>query len=319
MVNLMRSRRPVRDSTAVVGTNVSAAASTETSSRAHRRWGAVSKSVRKKKSGWDFLVSFTKQKAFPGSLLPKGRSGWDSQSQRDCRLTSYIVKHCEHHVKEAWSLDARDWDEDQEAVSWMDDYTQQQDAIPLAAAAVLGPERSTQLARRAEQQGSWWFASLRWSATALCAKESAGLTASNEYFKSCAVSQPFPSWNRSILTEIYLCHARSYQEILRTETAGQAALEKVRPMTAAKWVSKDRLELSTLMAILSQWDPKDYPIYKSRINTLLTSSVAKEDPGAEDCMRQTRPAHLTKVPCRNNIPGHPCGKVLSDVYGPRIQ
>jgi hypothetical protein len=284
MVNLMRSRRPVRDSTAVVGRNVSAAASTETSSRARKRWGAVSKSVRKKKSGWDFLVSFTKQKAFPGSLLPKGRSGWDSQSQRDCRLTSYIVKHCEHHVKEAWSLDGRDWDKDQEAVSWMDDYTQQQDAIPLAAAAVLGPERSTQLARRAEQQGSWWFASLRWSATALCAKESAGLTASNEHFKSCA-----------------------------------AALEKVRPMTAAQWVSKDRLELSTLMAILSQWDPKDYPIYKSRINTLLSSSVAKEDPGAKYRVRQTRPTHLTKAPCRNNIPGHPCGKVLSNVYGPRIQ
>jgi hypothetical protein len=27
------------------------------------------------------------------------------------------------------------------------------------------------------------------------------------------VSAPFPSWNRSILTEIYLCHACSYQEI----------------------------------------------------------------------------------------------------------
>ena len=35
------------------------------------------------------------------------------------------------------------------------------------------------------------------------------------------VSRPFPSWNRSILTEIYLCHACSCQEILRTETAGQ--------------------------------------------------------------------------------------------------
>jgi hypothetical protein len=34
------------------------------------------------------------------------------------------------------------------------------------------------------------------------------------------VSRPFPSWNRSILTEIYLCHACSCQEILRTETAG---------------------------------------------------------------------------------------------------
>eukprot|EP01047_Picozoa_sp_COSAG01_P005143 COSAG01_NODE_173_length_23099_cov_37.564783_15_plen_108_part_00 len=35
------------------------------------------------------------------------------------------------------------------------------------------------------------------------------------------VSRPFPSWNRSILTEIYLCHACSCQEMLRTETAGQ--------------------------------------------------------------------------------------------------
>jgi hypothetical protein len=36
-----------------------------------------------------------------------------------------------------------------------------------------------------------------------------------------AVSRPFSSWNRSILTDIYLCHACSCQEILRTETAGQ--------------------------------------------------------------------------------------------------
>jgi hypothetical protein len=34
-----------------------------------------------------------------------------------------------------------------------------------------------------------------------------------------SVSRPFPSWNRSILAEIYLCHACSCQEILRTETA----------------------------------------------------------------------------------------------------
>jgi hypothetical protein len=40
---------------------------------------------------------------------------------------------------------------------------------------------------------------------------------------SLAVSRPFSSWNRSILTEIYLCHACSCQEILRTKTAGQDA------------------------------------------------------------------------------------------------
>eukprot|EP01047_Picozoa_sp_COSAG01_P045726 COSAG01_NODE_4236_length_5216_cov_4.101231_3_plen_232_part_00 len=38
---------------------------------------------------------------------------------------------------------------------------------------------------------------------------------------TCYVSRPLPSWNRSILTEIYLCYARSCQEILRAETAGQ--------------------------------------------------------------------------------------------------
>jgi hypothetical protein len=43
--------------------------------------------------------------------------------------------------------------------------------------------------------------------------------------EACIVSRPFPSWNRSILTEIYLCHACYCQEILRTETAGQAAAE----------------------------------------------------------------------------------------------
>jgi hypothetical protein len=35
------------------------------------------------------------------------------------------------------------------------------------------------------------------------------------------VSRPCPSWRRSILTEIYLCHACSCQELLRTETAAQ--------------------------------------------------------------------------------------------------
>ena len=38
------------------------------------------------------------------------------------------------------------------------------------------------------------------------------------------VSRPFSSWNRPVLTEIYLCHACSCQDIiLRAETAGQVA------------------------------------------------------------------------------------------------
>eukprot|EP01047_Picozoa_sp_COSAG01_P048789 COSAG01_NODE_4778_length_4749_cov_231.390108_6_plen_135_part_00 len=30
---------------------------------------------------------------------------------------------------------------------------------------------------------------------------------------NCSVGRPFPSWKRATLTEIYLCHACSYQEI----------------------------------------------------------------------------------------------------------
>jgi hypothetical protein len=37
------------------------------------------------------------------------------------------------------------------------------------------------------------------------------------------VSGAFPSWNRSIWTGIYLCHACSDHEILRVETPGRAA------------------------------------------------------------------------------------------------
>ena len=39
-----------------------------------------------------------------------------------------------------------------------------------------------------------------------------------------AVSAPFPSWNRSILTEIYLCHACSYQEIQAYEARAEWAM-----------------------------------------------------------------------------------------------
>jgi hypothetical protein len=40
--------------------------------------------------------------------------------------------------------------------------------------------------------------------------------------ESLVVSRTLPSWNRSMLTEIYLCHAcSSCHEMLRTETPGQ--------------------------------------------------------------------------------------------------
>jgi hypothetical protein len=53
-----------------------------------------------------------------------------------------------------------------------------------------------------------------------------------------AVSRPFPSWNRSILTEIYLCHACSCHEILRTETAGQGGGAPQSPSSAHSWAMR---------------------------------------------------------------------------------
>jgi hypothetical protein len=61
--------------------------------------------------------------------------------------------------------------------------------------------------------------------------------------KAAAVSRPNPSWNRSISTDIYLCHACSCQEILRTEMARQAtedALGKLAGKEAAALTSRLR-------------------------------------------------------------------------------
>eukprot|EP01047_Picozoa_sp_COSAG01_P063179 COSAG01_NODE_8146_length_2904_cov_10.815686_2_plen_94_part_00 len=47
------------------------------------------------------------------------------------------------------------------------------------------------------------------------------LTALEFFPRKFVASAPFPSWNRSMLTEIYLYHACSYHEILRMDTARQ--------------------------------------------------------------------------------------------------
>jgi hypothetical protein len=68
------------------------------------------------------------------------------------------------------------------------------------------------------------------------------------------VSQPFPSWIRSTLTEIYLCHACSCQEILRTETAGQVewrgALEHERSKLRAYYIQASQ-EVGGITALLA--------------------------------------------------------------------
>jgi hypothetical protein len=83
-----------------------------------------------------------------------------------------------------------------------------------------------------------------------------------------AVSRPFPSWNRSILTDIYLCHACSCQAILRAETAGQAAAAAhsmlpqlddfaVRQLWRSwDWNGSGRLSLAEIQKALLQSPPR---------------------------------------------------------------
>jgi arylsulfatase A-like enzyme len=65
------------------------------------------------------------------------------------------------------------------------------------------------------------------------------------------VSRPFSSWNRPILAEIYLCHACSYHEILRTETAGQGhripGVIEFPPMIKANRISGHTLVTTDLL------------------------------------------------------------------------
>ena len=73
--------------------------------------------------------------------------------------------------------------------------------------------------------GGWfWFELLLlvWANVPVSSQteEDGGFVASLGRDPASVVSRPFPSWNRSILTEIYLCHACFCQEILRAETAG---------------------------------------------------------------------------------------------------
>ena len=50
------------------------------------------------------------------------------------------------------------------------DFTEQQDLIPHVVAHVLGVDRTIALARRAEAEGGWWSAALRWAVAASAAR-----------------------------------------------------------------------------------------------------------------------------------------------------
>ena len=105
-------------------------------------------------------------------LASSSRSGWDLTCTDD-RLGSYVVKNVRHHIaaacNQAWS--DKDIMEEIEALGWLDDYTGQQDAIPVSTAAFLGAARCTELAQKEERCQRWWCATLRHHALALASDQ----------------------------------------------------------------------------------------------------------------------------------------------------
>lgn len=176
----------------------------------------------------------------PASTEYQDRFGWEASLSEDA-VVNYIIRHCEWHVKETLE---RDWAADQDLIAWLSDYAMMQDAVPLAIAAVLGIERVSELAQRAEQDGDWWTAALRWSALAIQVLASGNPSQAANFFRKCA-----------------------------------ACLEAVeQPAQPSQQRARDRLELSTVLSILMFWNPADLPVYTSRLVAACQTEVAKEDP-----------------------------------------
>jgi tetratricopeptide (TPR) repeat protein len=166
-------------------------------------------------------------------------AGWD-ELETEGRLAKYVIKHCGCHISASWMPD---WRSDEEAISWLEDFKISQDAIPFAAAQFLGTERVSELARESEGKADWWSASLRWSATALENRVSAGTHVSQPLFQACA-----------------------------------AALEHHQPTTPEGIDAKQRLELTTIFGVLTNWDANAVSTYLPRLNALQDSAAAKANP-----------------------------------------
>ena len=166
-----------------------------------------------------------------------GPHGWDLEATEG-RLAEFICNHVGHFIEHGWNTD----ETDEEQLAWLDDFNVSQDAIPLACARYLGTKLVSQLALKAEREGNWWGASLRWSATALATKADAG--------------------------------QRACQPLLK---AAAASLLQFDPTTAQQVDAKQRLELPTLVGILLNWDPDDLVTYEPRLQPLLESNASLDN------------------------------------------
>jgi tetratricopeptide (TPR) repeat protein len=201
----------------------------------------------------DFASSMSTEDEIRGShrrlvdILRDGRlskHGWNL-GQSDDRLTVYVVKHCEHHIKHGWAEGA-DWASDEDAIRWLDDCNDSeqvsQDVVPLAAARFLGTERVAELAKRAESSGDWWKAGLRWSAAATVMRTDGGHADSMDLLKACA-----------------------------------AALLQLQPTTPQLQLAKERIEIPCLRTIITAWVPEDSVVYAPRLVALNDSAAAREN------------------------------------------
>ena len=177
---------------------------------------------------------------------PSSGRGWELGAQAQHAVSVYVCTNIAEHVRGAWDIDR--FAEDEEAVKWLDDFPTQQDAVPMAAAHVLGVDRTTTLAEQAEAKGKWWPAALRWTA------------AGNE-----ARSMGDGNWDG----ERYLrCLKSAVRALQRIE------VDKPHQGGACSQLDKDRLELPVTIDILQFWDPKDQEQYGPRLEALLDGSKA---------------------------------------------
>ena len=165
------------------------------------------------------LVNIIRERR-PTSTYYKDRSGWERAQLEDSRLTKYVVLQLAHHVRHALQNKNGAWVAEPEICCWLDDYNMVQDAVPLACATILGEQKVEQLATLAGKQGNAWSAALRWSSLALVTSQTVGLKKASEHFKNCMES-----------------------------------LLLVKPIGPDSQRKKDRLELSTALAIISMWNP----------------------------------------------------------------
>eukprot|EP01043_Picozoa_sp_COSAG02_P024695 COSAG02_NODE_1359_length_13055_cov_31.608397_5_plen_963_part_00 len=161
-----------------------------------------------------------------------GLCGWDREMATVDKLSKYVFTEMEHHVRCAWATD--EWDEDEQAITWLDDFTGQQDALPVACARFLGPERVQQLAERAQENGDWWAAGLRWSAAAKSLRGTSGTGSGREQLIACV-----------------------------------AALEQ-----AENTFERDQVMCSNIILIIKMFNPVDLPVYKPRLDALIESGAA---------------------------------------------